>query len=304
MRELFIPKKFQDKTLILIHEMNNVVDEYQERGFVLTLRQLYYQLVARAIVPVNTQQEYKRVGSIVNDARLAGEMDWDAIEDRTRNLNTHTAWANPAEIIEGAANSYQENLWRDQEYYVEVWIEKEALLGVIERVCLEYRIPYFACKGNNSQSEAYRAGKRLQEALLDGLKPVILHLGDHDPNGIDMTRDNCDRLSMFAGAPIDLRRIALNIEQVRKFNPPPNFAKESDSRYKGYVDLYGEECWELDALDPDVIGGLIRDEIEDILDLDAFSRAVQHEEQNKEFVQRVSENWAKVENMISNIGNA
>jgi hypothetical protein len=146
------------------------------------------------------------VGVIVNDAPLAGMMDWDAIEDRTRNLITHPSWASPSGIIRSAAHSYQEDFWCGQDYYVEVWIEEDALLGVVEQPCQEYRVPYFACRGNNSQSEQYKAGRRFDKCRASGKKPIVLRLGDHDPNGLDMTRDNTDRLRMFAREPIEVRR--------------------------------------------------------------------------------------------------
>jgi 3-oxoacyl-[acyl-carrier protein] reductase len=112
----------------------------------------------------------------------------------------------PSGIIRSAAHSYQEDFWCGQDYYVEVWIEKDALLGVVEQPCQEYRVPYFACRGNNSQSEQYKAGRRFDKCRASGKKPIVLHLGDHDPNGLDMTRDNTDRLRMFAREPIEVRR--------------------------------------------------------------------------------------------------
>jgi hypothetical protein len=172
------------------------------------------------------------------------------------------------------------------------------LLGVIEGVCEEFRVPYFACRGNNSQSEQYRAGNRLREHFADGRAPLILHLGDHDPNGLDMTRDNRDRLSMFAGRPVEVRRIALNIDQVEQYGPPPNFAKETDSRFAGYVRQFGENCWELDALDPDVIAGLIWREIEAVLDHEGWNAALAEEQYRRDLLVTTSRNWAMVESYV------
>jgi hypothetical protein len=139
-------------------------------------------------------------------------------------------------------------LWDGQTFRPEVWIEKDAFLGVIEGVCREYRLPYFACRGNNSESEQYKAGKRFELDLANCLIPIVLHPGDHDPNGLDMTRDNRDRLAMFARRGVEARRLALNMDQVERYRPPPNFAKETDTRYPAYVKDFGERCWELDAL--------------------------------------------------------
>ena len=195
----------------------------------LTLRQLYYQFVARGLIE-NTLSEYKRLGTIVKHARRAGIRDWDGIEDRTRNVRHHSSWRKPADIIETAANNYQEDLWTGQIYRPEVWIEKDALLGVIEDTCTEYRVPYFACRGNNSESEQYRVAKRFQAHGAAGLIPIVLHLGDHDPNGLDMTRDNRDRLSLFARQEIEVRRLALNIDQVLRYRPSESQTKSGNWR--------------------------------------------------------------------------
>jgi hypothetical protein len=251
-RETFIEQKFRAATLAVIEQANTIIAEYWDQGFVLTLRQLFYQFVARALIE-NTYLQYKRLGTIVGDARDAGLIDWEAIEDRTRNLRTHSAWNDPADIIESAAEGYREDLWAGQTYRLEVWIEKAALIGVIEGVCTEFRVPHYATLGNGSKTELYKAGKRFADYLDQGLIPVVLHLADHDPNGIDMTRDIHNRLALYAGRVVEVRRIALNLDQVEQYRPPPNFAKEADSRYAGYVRQFGTtECWELDALSPTV----------------------------------------------------
>jgi hypothetical protein len=229
--ESFEARHFHAKTAAMIDHANSIIAEYQVRGFTLTLRQLFYQFVARSLID-NRQSEYKRLGDVIKNGRRCGLIDWDAIEDRTRNMRRRPSWDSPAGIVAAAAGQYREDLWRGQDFRPEVWIEKDALLGVIERACDEYRLPYFACRGNNSESEQYKAGKRFETYLANGLTPIVLHLGDHDPNGLDMTRDNRDRLTMFARRDVEVRRLALNMDQIERFRPPPNFAKETDSRYR------------------------------------------------------------------------
>ena len=295
--EAFETIKLQEKSIALIEQANAIIAEYQGLGFTLTLRQLYYQFVARALIE-NAQSEYKRLGVAVKNGRRAGLIDWDAIEDRTRNVQRLPAWENPPAIIEDAAQQYREDLWAGQSFRPEVWIEKDALLGVIEGVCGEYRVPYFACRGNNSESEQYKAGKRFEEHLAGGLIPIVLHLGDHDPNGLDMTRDNRDRLAMFARRGVEVRRLALNMDQIRRYRPPPNFAKESDTRYAAYAKEFGPQCWELDALDPTVTADLIRTAIEDLIDAEAWDAAKVQEDANRAGLTEASRNWAKVENFL------
>jgi hypothetical protein len=128
--EAFISRDFKDGSLAIIDAANIIIAEYEAAGFTLTLRQLYYQFVSRDLIE-NKQTEYKRLGSIINDARLAGLIDWSAIEDRTRNVRTVTTWTEPAEIVKAVAAQYKEDLWDSQDHRVEVWVEKDALLGVI-----------------------------------------------------------------------------------------------------------------------------------------------------------------------------
>lgn len=296
--EAYIDRRFSAGSAEIIDKANAIIAEYQADGFTLTLRQLYYQFVSRDLIE-NKQSEYKRLGSIINDGRLAGRIDWEAIEDRTRNVRAHSSWDGPGDIIKSAANSYAEDLWADQENLPEVWIEKDALIGVIEPVCDRYRVPFFACRGYSSQSEQWRAGKRFAAAACRGQRPIVLHLGDHDPSGIDMTRDNADRLSMFAGEEIEVRRLALNIEQVRAYRPPPNPAKETDSRAESYVAKFGAKSWELDALDPKVIERLIETELDDLIDPDKWAAAREREDRRRAVLAAASEDWPKVEKFLT-----
>jgi len=289
MKETFVSKNFKENTLKTITQANEIITEYKAAGYSLTLRQLYYQFVARGMIE-NSQRSYKNLGSVVNDGRLAGLIPWDSIEDRTRNLVKQATWDSPAEIITACAEQFTIDKWKDQNNYCEVWIEKEALVGVIEPVCRRWNVPYFACRGYTSQSEQWRAGKRLARQFSKGKDIYILHLGDHDPSGMDMTRDNADRLSMFADERVEVRRLALNMDQVNEFNPPPNPAKFTDSRCEGYVRNFGDQSWELDALQPAFIESLIDENITGLLDMDTWDESVETEEIMKEQIKEAGKN--------------
>lgn len=251
-------KKFQSGSIALIDQANEIIEQYQAEGYQLTLRQLYYQFVARDIIE-NNLKSYNRIGNIVNDARLAGLIDWDAIEDRTRNIVSVNHWDNPSQIVRSAADQFRIDKWENQDNRIEVWIEKEALSGIIEPVCEELDLPFLSCRGYVSQSEMWSAGMRFRNYCLDHKQfPVIIHLGDHDPSGIDMTRDISDRLEMFVSAKIEINRIALNYDQIEQYKPPPNPAKMTDSRFNSYSRQFGNESWELDALEPKILSQLIR----------------------------------------------
>jgi hypothetical protein len=286
-------KKFSADRLDKIDKANVIIAEYAAQGFELTLRQLYYQFVSRDFI-ANNQREYKNLGDIINDARLAGLVDWEAIVDRTRNLQKLAHWDAPSDIISACANQYRIDKWADQPYRVECWIEKDALVGVIEGVCNELDIPFFSCRGYTSQSEMWSAAMRLKSHRKGDQKPLILHLGDHDPSGKDMTRDITDRLSEFSGGEIEVRRLALNMPQVEQYNPPPNPAKITDSRAEGYIAEFGDESWELDALEPAVIATLIRDETYAVRDADLWAAQVKEEETQRKQLGKVSEQWETI----------
>ena len=298
MRQAFVDKVFADKTLIVIQAANNILEEYNAQGLVLTLRQLYYQFVARGLLP-NKQSEYKRLGSIINDARLAGYIDWSMLEDRTRYLRKPPSWESPSAIMSAVAKQYREDLWASQTHRPEVWIEKDALIGVIERACDDLRVPYFACRGYASQTSQYDAGMRLAGYIgKQKQSPIIFHLGDHDPSGMDMTRDNKERVRMFMGWRVPVIRLALNMDQIQQYNPPPNPAKETDSRSSSYINEYGTESWELDALEPSVIDRLIRDAIEPLIDRRKWNSAVRKENINRGLLKKVSGRWEDVKDFL------
>lgn len=298
MREMFVERKFRRSSMKLIVQANKIIDDYQARGFTLTLRQLYYQFVARGLLD-NQQHEYKRLGSVVNDARIAGLIDWATIEDRTRFMREHASWGSTQDFAKSALVCYSADLWEGQPYRPEVWIEKDALTGVIEPVCNEFRVPYFACRGYSSQSMQYEAGKRFENQLAAGLTPIIFHLGDHDPSGIDMTRDNADRLSMFAREGVQVERLALNWEQVEEHKPPPNPAKESDSRSTAYIARFGESSWELDALDPSVLDELLRTKITALIELDTWDAAQKTEKKKRALLEDAADRWGTVEKFLA-----
>lgn len=292
-REAFIKKRFNRSSVVIISHANSIISDYLAQGFRLTLRQLYYQFVARELIP-NTPKDYKRLGSVINDARLAGLIDWSAIEDRTRNVRKLPDWSKPSSIVEGAAAQYREDLWRSQRVRPEIWIEKEALVGVVEPVCERWRVPLFACRGYTSQSEQWRAGKRFADVRRAGQRPVIFHLGDHDPSGIDMTRDNRVRLEMFARQGVEVVRLALNMDQIEQYDPPPNPAKETDSRAGGYIEKFGASSWELDALEPTVIDALLEEAIVARLDRKAWDADKAAEAENRSTLEDAATHWPKL----------
>lgn len=280
--------KFRQNSLDLINLVNQVVDEYKAQGYELTLRQAYYQLVARGYIP-NNERSYKNIGNLINDGRLAGLIDWYSITDRTRYLRGHSHWDEPADVIASAKYSYNLDKWKGQPNYVEVWVEKDALVDIVGQACDPIDTPYFSCRGYTSQSEMWGAAQRF---IRQGYRErrIIIHLGDHDPSGIDMTRDIQERLNMF-GADVYVKRVALTMNQIDQYNPPPNPAKLSDSRCHAYMEQFGDESWELDALEPSVITNLIRNEVTAFRDDVIYQEVCDREHREKEELQMLVDNY-------------
>ncbi len=277
----YVPKTFTKTHLEVIERVEAVLSEYQ--GHTLTVRQMHYQFVSRGWYK-NTDRNYQRLGNVISDSRLAGLLPWDAFEDRGRGLRGWNTVSGPREAHTKMIEQFKLDLWRTQPYRPEVWVEKQALEGVIGEICSELRVDFYATKGYNSQSEQWKAGRRLAGYITKGQMPIIFHLGDHDPSGVDMTRDNRDRLSLFAGVPITVVRLGLNMDQIEQYNPPPNYVKVngygeySDSRAKEYVRTFNtEESWELDALSPKVIHNLIEENVKRLRDEELWDEALEEE---------------------------
>lgn len=295
-------KRFKPETMQIIELANEICTSYRLQGYNLTLRQLYYQFISRDFFP-NSEKSYDRLGRIVSDARLVGLLDWSHLEDRGREAHG-TGWVghevpSHRDLVRNARYGYSLDLWEGQERRVEVWVEKQALEEVVERAANQTRSAYFACKGYVSQSEMWAAGQRMRKYAIHGHAPLILHLGDHDPSGIDMTRDIEERLTMFAGRRVEVRRLALNRDQIDEYDPPPNPAKVTDSRFEAYSEIYGDESWELDALRPQVLVDLITREIERELDVDLFNAQLSEEEEGRAEFDRVAERWDDIVDFLN-----
>lgn len=280
---------FRGKSLELIELVNKVINEYKAQGYELTLRQAYYQLVARGYIP-NNERSYKNIGNLINDGRLAGLIDWHAITDRTRNLRGNSHWNTPADVIASAKYSYLLNKWEGQPNYVEVWVEKDALVDIVGQACYPLDTPFFSCRGYTSQSEMWSAAQRFIRQNRNRDNCYIIHLGDHDPSGIDMTRDIQERLEMF-GADVYVKRVALTMEQIGTYNPPPNPAKVTDSRCSKYMEEFGDESWELDALEPSVITDLIKEQVTMYRDDEIYQAVCDREDAEKEELQMLVDSY-------------
>jgi hypothetical protein len=217
--------------LDLLDQATIIISNFKAQGYRLSLRQLYYQMVKANLIE-NTDKMYKRLGTLIKNARLAGIVDWYMIEDRGRRTNRNSHWEDAGDIMETVVDSFAIDKWADQPIYMEVMVEKE-----------------------------------------------------------DMTDDLVSRLGMFARSDIQVKRLALNMPQVEKYQPPENPAKVKDTRYQAYMVQFGTASWELDALTPDVLGELVEDYILQHRDTDLWIAAEEEEEGYRQELQEIVDKY-------------
>ena len=285
--------------------INQVVEKYQRQGYRLSLRQLYYQLVTMNIIQ-NEKKEYAKLSTLLTKGRMAGVVDWDAIEDRLRKPYIPYWVKDRKHALQDTINQYRLNRMEGQPNYLEVWVEKDALSEVLKRSTNPYHVRVMVNRGYSSTSAMHDAFQRFHTELQDGNceKAVILYLGDHDPSGMDMVRDIRERIKLFFWGVMkdeydqdefdswfeehfEVVRIALNGDQIKQYNPPPNPAKFSDPRATNYIREHGRQSWEVDALPPEVLHGLVKANILKRIDLDLYNALVKKEKEDCIFLKEI-----------------
>ena len=254
----------------------------------------------------NEKKEYAKLSTLLTKGRMAGVVDWDAIEDRLRKPYIPYWVKDRKHALQDTINQYRLNRMEGQPNYLEVWVEKDALSEVLKRSTNPYHVRVMVNRGYSSTSAMHDAFQRFHTELQDGNceKAVILYLGDHDPSGMDMVRDIRERIkSFFWGVMKDeydqdefeswfeehfeVVRIALNGDQIKQYNPPPNPAKFSDPRATNYIREHGRQSWEVDALPPEVLHGLVKANILKRIDLDLYNALVKKEKEDCIFLKEI-----------------
>lgn len=272
---------------IVIQNIVNVVNEFGKLGYKLTLRQLHYQLVGKNQI-VNHITAYKKLGTILDDCRYGGVIDWAAIEDRGRVPKLPYYALDPEDAINDIIGSYRIDRQQGQRVAIEVWTEKDALSGILARATNTYHVRLCVNKGYTSSSAIYEAYNRFAQSMIhEDQKVVILYLGDHDPSGLDMVRDIHERLDMmmskgrfsdvYNSDQLEVQHLCVTKTQIRQYKLPPNPAKLTDTRAAAYIKDHGMESWEVDALRPEVLDKLVRDAIVDIIDMDDYNATLKQE---------------------------
>ena len=273
-----------------LEQVGKIIEHYAAQGYRLTLRQLYYQLVSQAVIP-NKKTEYAKLSKLLVNGRMAGEVDWDAIEDRLR-IPKIPYWVRGiTDALNDTISQYRLNRMEGQDNYIEVWCEKDALSNVLYRVTEKYHIKLMINRGYSSCTAMHDAFERFDVQV----NPHILYLGDHDPSGLDMVKDIENRLDDFGVEDLVVRHVAITREQIDEYQPPPNPAKVTDPRARDYIALHGDSSWEVDALNPETLHELLIKEIESLIDHDKYEMILEKEEEDKEKLREFAEGYREEE---------
>lgn len=238
----------------------------------MTVRQVYYQLVARQVI-ANNRGQYQAVSALLVELRKGGAVPWSWLEDRNRRPRAVAMWDNAEAIVRDALAGYRRNVWADQPAYVECWLEKDALSGIFEETLAPYGVTLNVGRGFDGWDSIRNAATRYAAWAEEGV--TVLYFGDFDPSGEDMVRSLRERLDYFAHergvrAPT-IVKCALTPEDVRRYHLPTDFTKATDSRRAGFVAKYGDVSVELDALPVGVLRARLIEAVEAHLDLDALA---------------------------------
>lgn len=270
---------------LIVESVNNIFAEYNTR---MSLRQIYYRLVAKLIIP-NTINEYKNLSRLLVKARERGAVDYRMIEDRARTsiggdrgrdqVDFDNFIQSYEDVFRDCWEYFNLSMWHTQPNYIEVWIEKDALSRVVSDAAENFRVRTCPSKGYSSFSYIMDAVHRINKH--DEKNCTIFYAGDYDPSGLDITRDLRDRLHRY-GADVTVKRIALSLDQINEHQLPPMPAKKSDARYAKFVaDTGGADAVELDALEPPVLKQIVKAALMGAIDFDAWNKRIQEIKEGK-----------------------
>ena len=236
------------------------------------MRGVCYHLFTRGLLDSMEKKKTDRVSTQLTWAREHGVIPWEWIVDETREPEYINSWDNPEQILQATVDQYRKNAWRDQPRQVEVWSEKGTVRGILAPVLNEYGVTFRVMHGFGSATAVHRAA---QESRAYQRPLLVFYVGDWDPSGMNMSEvDIPQRLTRYAGN-IALQRVALSHVDVGDPTLPgfPAADKHKDSRYPGFMANYGPRCWELDALNPNILRARVAENIQEVIDWHAWRRS-------------------------------
>jgi len=230
-----------------------------------TVRQVFYQAVVRGLVPKDEGKGYKLVQRRLVKLRETGEIPYGFITDNVRIVRGHNRYAGPDDYARVAAEFYRRDYWSDSPVSVEVWLEKDALAGVLVPVVVE------ECGLDLHVTRGYASVSYLQSAADfirgDGRPTRVYLLTDFDPSGLGIA-DTVAAELVRRSSPVEVlvERLAVDREQIDEWELPTRPTKTTDSRARAFVREHGTGSVELDAIPPDRLRALVREAIERHMD--------------------------------------
>ncbi len=251
-----------------------------------TIRQLFYRLVSVEALE-NSVPDYKKLSRVMSDARESGQVPFSWIVDRSRPTYAPTVFDNLKDGLTALRNCYRKDYWQDQIAHVEIWAEKDAIIGSIEPVTNELGVTVRVSRGFTSTTRVYE----IASAFARIVRPIfVYYLGDHDPSGQAIELDLYDRISSY-GPHFPLTRLAIREKDIDDFNLPPLRIKASDTRAAAFRRKLGARCVELDALPPEELRSRVRQAIEEQIDEEAWGRALAIEKAEQESITSIVGRW-------------
>jgi hypothetical protein len=254
----------------------------------ITGRGIGYKLFTAGLIPSMAKSEMQRVYRLLKLAREQGDIPWEWIVDETRALERTSTWANPAAYARAVARSYRRDFWNQQPVCCEVWSEKGTVRGVLAPVLDQYAVGFRVMHGFSSATSVYDVAQSGDDKDL-----IALYVGDFDPSGLFMSEEDLPaRLFEYgAGENVTLKRIALTREQVSGLPSFPATDKRKDPRFRWFVVYHGDQCWELDAMDPNDLRDCVERAIVDLIEPDAWARCEVVNKAEQESLKTIIAGW-------------
>lgn len=253
----------------------------------ITGRGIGYKLFARGLIPSMVKNEMQRVYRLLKEAREEGSIPWEWIVDENRTLERVGAWDDPEEYARATVRDYRRDFWNQQPVRCEVWSEKGTVRGVLGPILDEYAVGFRVLHGFSGATTVYDVAQND-----DGRELVALYVGDYDPSGLFMSEEDLpNRLSNYGGDHVTLKRIALTRPQTLGLLSFPATDKRKDPRFRWFRSRYGDQCWELDAMDPNDLRDCVEREIGALIEWSAWERCKQINEAERESLATTLKTW-------------
>lgn len=239
----------------------------------------------------NTHNSYKSLVDLLTRARLEGSIPFEAIGDDTRPVTTWNVFQTPrgfiSKQIDGLLKGYWRDLMHSQPNHIEIIGEKNTIDSILKTVAMEYCIPLTTGRGYCSLPPRYAMAERFHRSGKSKL--IMLMVSDFDPDGEEIAhsfaRSMRDDFEIENIHPI---KVALTQDQVEGFNLPPDMrAKKTSSNYDKFVEKYGDDVFEVEALKPEELQIILRNAIDSVIDRALFNHELEQEKADSAYLQGV-----------------